>query len=71
VAFELVHGGVEDVRGRTFGHLTFTLTGDPAAVADAVAHVATLVEVTAPGQAPDEDPDHGPDRGSDNGTEAA
>ena len=38
VAFELVHGGVEDVRGRTFGHLTLTLTGDDAAVAGALAH---------------------------------
>ncbi|WP_341231011.1 methionine ABC transporter ATP-binding protein [Nocardioides salarius] len=46
VAFELVHGGVEDVRGRTFGHLTLTLTGDDAAVAGALAHVATLAEVT-------------------------
>jgi D-methionine transport system ATP-binding protein len=46
VRFELVHGGVEDVRGRTFGHLTFTVTGDDAAVADALAHVGTLVEVT-------------------------
>ncbi|MEP7740095.1 methionine ABC transporter ATP-binding protein [Nocardioides sp. 31GB23] len=48
VAFELVHGGVEDVRGRTFGHLTLTLTGDDAAVAGALAHVATLAEVTEP-----------------------
>jgi D-methionine transport system ATP-binding protein len=46
VPFELVHGGVEDVRGRTFGHLTFALTGDDAAVAAALAHVATLAEVT-------------------------
>ncbi|WP_110183488.1 methionine ABC transporter ATP-binding protein [Nocardioides solisilvae] len=46
VQFELVHGGVEDVRGRTFGHLTFTVTGADEAVADAVARVATLVEVT-------------------------
>ncbi|GAB2875525.1 methionine ABC transporter ATP-binding protein [Nocardioides pacificus] len=46
VDFELIHGGVEDVRGRTFGHLTFALTGDPAAVADAVAHVGTRVELT-------------------------
>ena len=53
VNFELVHGGVEDVRGRTFGHLTFTLTGDDAAVADALAHVATLVEVTTPDQGED------------------
>jgi D-methionine transport system ATP-binding protein len=50
VVFELVHGGVEDVRGRTFGHLTFALTGDDGAVADALAHVAALVEVTTPGR---------------------
>ncbi|MDN4161482.1 methionine ABC transporter ATP-binding protein [Nocardioides abyssi] len=48
VTFELVHGGVEDVGGRTFGHLTFSLTGDDAAVADATAYVATLVELTTP-----------------------
>jgi len=46
VAFELVHGGVEDVRGRTFGHLTFSLGGDHAAVEDAVQRVAALVELT-------------------------
>lgn len=51
VTFELVHGGVEDVHGRTFGHLTFALTGADAAVADAVSYVATLVEVTTPAPA--------------------
>jgi D-methionine transport system ATP-binding protein len=51
VTFELVHGGVEDVRGRTFGHLTFTLTGDDDAVSEALAYVATLVEVTTPAAA--------------------
>jgi D-methionine transport system ATP-binding protein len=51
VQFELVHGGVEDVRGRTFGHLTFTLTGDDDAVSEALAYVATLVEVTTPAAA--------------------
>ncbi len=49
VGFELVHGGVEDVRGRTFGHLTFALTGDEQAVADALGHAATLVEITEGG----------------------
>jgi D-methionine transport system ATP-binding protein len=48
VLFELIHGGVEDVRGRTFGHLTFALTGDEQAVREALIHVATLVEVTTP-----------------------
>jgi len=46
VSFELVHGGVEDVRGRTFGHLTFTLTGADHDVSSSLAQVATLVEVT-------------------------
>jgi D-methionine transport system ATP-binding protein len=46
VDFELVHGGVEDVQGRTFGHLTFTVTGDDSSVASALDHVAMLVEVT-------------------------
>ncbi|WP_435745562.1 methionine ABC transporter ATP-binding protein [Nocardioides sp. SYSU DS0663] len=59
VTFELVHGGVEDVHGRTFGHLTFTLTGDDHAVTDALTHVATLVEVTTPAPAP---PIDGPTR---------
>ena len=53
VVFELVHGGVEDVHGRTFGHLTFALTGDDQAVRDALAHVSGLVEVTSPALTPD------------------
>ncbi len=48
IGFGLVHGGVEDVRGRTFGHLTFALTGTEADVDAALAHVATLVEVSEP-----------------------
>ncbi len=48
VRFELVHGGVEDVHGRTFGHLTFTLRGDEQAMSEALVHVATLVDVTHP-----------------------
>lgn len=46
VEFELVFGGVEDVRGRTFGHLTLELRGDDAAVAEAVQAVSALVETT-------------------------
>ncbi|MBD8606673.1 ATP-binding cassette domain-containing protein [Aeromicrobium sp. CFBP 8757] len=46
VEFELVFGGIEDVRGRSFGHLTLELRGDPAAVDEAVAAVAALVETT-------------------------
>jgi D-methionine transport system ATP-binding protein len=46
VEFELVFGGIEDVRGRSFGHLTLELRGDAAAVDEAVAAVGALVETT-------------------------
>jgi D-methionine transport system ATP-binding protein len=46
VEFELVFGGIEDVRGRSFGHLTLELRGDATAVDEAVAAVAALVETT-------------------------
>ena len=46
VEFELVFGGIEDVRGRSFGHLTLELRGDPAAVDEAVTAVGALVETT-------------------------
>jgi D-methionine transport system ATP-binding protein len=46
VEFELVFGGIEDVRGRSFGHLTLELRGDPAAIDEAVAAVGALVETT-------------------------
>ena len=48
VSFELVHGGIDDIRGRTFGTITLALTGDPAAIDEAVAavgRVATVAEV--------------------------
>ncbi|MCH6230064.1 methionine ABC transporter ATP-binding protein [Microbacterium sp. CFH 31415] len=37
VRFELIHGGINDIRGRVFGHLTLSLDGDPAAVDAAIA----------------------------------
>jgi D-methionine transport system ATP-binding protein len=46
VEFELVFGGIEDVRGRSFGHLTLELRGDATAVDETVAAVAALVETT-------------------------
>jgi D-methionine transport system ATP-binding protein len=46
VEFELVYGGIEDVRGRAFGHLTVELRGDPATVDEAVRAVSALVETT-------------------------
>ena len=42
VRFELIHGGINDIRGRVFGHLTLAVSGDPtdvdAAIAAAAAH---------------------------------
>ncbi|AZS37668.1 Methionine import ATP-binding protein MetN [Microbacterium lemovicicum] len=52
VRFELIHGGINDIRGRVFGHLTLALTGDPAALDRAVAAagaVAPLIEEDARG----------------------
>ena len=46
VEFELVFGGIEDVRGRSFGHLTLELRGDAAAIDEAVTAVSALVETT-------------------------
>lgn len=46
VEFELVHGGIEQVGGRAFGHLTLELRGESAAVAEAVTAVGALVETT-------------------------
>jgi D-methionine transport system ATP-binding protein len=37
VRFELIHGGINDIRGRVFGHLTLSLTGEDRAVTDAIA----------------------------------
>jgi len=36
VRFELIHGGINDIRGRVFGHLTLALTGADEAVRDAI-----------------------------------
>ncbi len=36
VRFELVHGGINDIGGRVFGHLTLALTGDADAVQQAI-----------------------------------
>ncbi|WP_106816829.1 methionine ABC transporter ATP-binding protein [Microbacterium timonense] len=47
VRFELVHGGINDIAGRVFGHLTLALTGDDDAVQraiDAVGAFTTLIE---------------------------
>ncbi|MNY74744.1 NIL domain protein [compost metagenome] len=34
--FELVHGGINDIGGRVFGHLTLALTGEADAVQQAI-----------------------------------
>jgi D-methionine transport system ATP-binding protein len=41
-----VHGGIEQVRGRAFGHLTLELRGDDRPVAEAVTAIRALVETT-------------------------
>lgn len=50
VRFELVHGGINDIRGRVFGHLTLAVSGDPEAVQraiDAASLVGPLIEENA------------------------
>ncbi|MEU1970892.1 methionine ABC transporter ATP-binding protein [Microbacterium sp. NPDC019599] len=52
VRFELIHGGINDIRGRVFGHLTLALTGDARAVQeaiDAASAFAPLIEEDARG----------------------
>lgn len=43
VAFELIFGGMEDIQGMTFGHLTLALSGNRVDVTDALAAVSRLV----------------------------
>ena len=52
VRFELIHGGINDIRGRVFGHLTLSLTGTDDAVQraiDAAGAFAPLIEEDARG----------------------
>ena len=44
--FELVFGGINDIRGRAFGHLTLAIRGEGAAVDRALAAIGDRVEVT-------------------------
>ncbi|MBO9625238.1 MAG: methionine ABC transporter ATP-binding protein [Microbacterium sp.] len=44
--FELVYGGINDIRGRAFGHLTLAIRGEDAAIDSALAAIASRVEVT-------------------------
>ncbi|WP_136055596.1 methionine ABC transporter ATP-binding protein [Microbacterium sp. K24] len=44
--FELVFGGINDIRGRAFGHLTLAIRGEDAAIDSALAAIGDRVEVT-------------------------
>lgn len=44
--FELVYGGINDIRGRAFGHLTLAIRCDEKAVDSALAAIGERVEVT-------------------------
>jgi D-methionine transport system ATP-binding protein len=46
VEFELIYGGINDIGGRVFGHLTFALRGTVTAVEGALEKVRTLVDVS-------------------------
>ncbi|WP_282838041.1 methionine ABC transporter ATP-binding protein [Microbacterium flavum] len=46
VRFEVVHGGINDIRGRVFGHLTLALSGETDAVDRALAAAATFATLT-------------------------
>ncbi|GLK16858.1 methionine ABC transporter ATP-binding protein [Herbiconiux flava] len=46
LGFELVYGGVNDIRGRVFGHLTLALTGPDAVVEQALASLPDGVGIT-------------------------
>ena len=43
---ELVYGGMHEITGRLFGHLTFALHGTDTQIAEAIAGVRELAEVT-------------------------
>jgi D-methionine transport system ATP-binding protein len=46
VSFELVYGGINDIQGRTFGHLTLALTGADRSVDAALSSITSRVTVT-------------------------
>jgi D-methionine transport system ATP-binding protein len=46
VGFELVYGGINDIRGRAFGHLTLALTGTDTAIDGALARISQRSLVT-------------------------
>ncbi|MGP6172138.1 methionine ABC transporter ATP-binding protein [Microbacterium sp. A204] len=44
--FELIYGGINDIRGRAFGHLTLAIRGEDATVDAALAKIRTHATVT-------------------------
>jgi D-methionine transport system ATP-binding protein len=44
--FELVYGGINDIQGRAFGHLTLAIRGSDAAIDRSLAAIAARVDVT-------------------------
>lgn len=44
--FELVYGGINDIRGRAFGHLTLAIRGENATVDRVLAEIGARIEVT-------------------------
>ncbi|CAH0125885.1 MULTISPECIES: methionine ABC transporter ATP-binding protein [unclassified Microbacterium] len=44
--FELVYGGINDIRGRAFGHLTLAIRGESAVIDRALEQIGQRVEVT-------------------------
>lgn len=51
VEFELVYGGINDIRGRAFGHLTLSLRGDAATIDAVLAKIRVHAEATETGEA--------------------
>jgi D-methionine transport system ATP-binding protein len=46
VEFELVYGGINDIQGRAFGHLTLAIRGSDAAIDGVLAEISSRVDVT-------------------------
>jgi len=44
--FELVYGGINDIQGRAFGHLTLAIRGADASIDTVLASIASRAEVT-------------------------
>ncbi|GAA1947480.1 methionine ABC transporter ATP-binding protein [Agromyces allii] len=46
IEFELVYGGINDIQGRAFGHLTLAVRGEGAAIDAALAKIGERIDVT-------------------------